>query len=124
MEFGLKIFIVFSTIFAYLYIIYEIKKTNVNVKDIVSWILFSLLFLLISFFPKVVEEIAKLFKFKMTSNFIFFSCLIILFYLSFKLTIKNSMLEKKIKILVQEIALEKCDSLNDINKNNRGETNE
>jgi len=94
-----------ASLLSYLYILYDIKKTKVNVKDVVVWILLSILLIFFSVFPSIISELSLLIDFQVTSNFIFFMSIVLLFFLNFRMSVKNSMLEKKVKTLIQEIAI-------------------
>jgi hypothetical protein len=105
MELQLQLLIIFAAVLTYLYILYQIKKMNVNVKDTVVWFLFALLLIVMSLIPNLLVKITHLLGFEILSNFVFFFFIGLMFLVIFRQSLQISNLEKKLKKLAQEVAI-------------------
>lgn len=85
----------------------RIRNSKVLIEDVIFWIIFSVLLLVMSIFPVIGDVLAGLLGIYSTVNFIFLFMIFILLIREFSMTIKISQMENKIKELTQEIAIQR-----------------
>lgn len=88
-----------------LYFLLMIRKNRLQIKYSIFWAFFSLVLVLFSLFPNMVVNIAHLFGFHSSVNFLVVAIIFIIILKQFRDTIKLSSLEQKIITLTQKIAL-------------------
>lgn len=87
------------------YIMKKIRKNRVEIDYSIFWILFSGVLVVVSIFPGIITWAADLMGFISPANMVFLLVIFLLVLKLFSVTIKLSLLENKIKTLVQHIAL-------------------
>lgn len=87
------------------YALYKIRKAQMQIEDSLFWIIFSLILVIISIFPKIAFFLADLLGIGSAVNFVFLATIFILIFKVFSISIKMSQLEYKIKNLVQQMAI-------------------
>ena len=100
--------IVVSGIFSLLiiiFILYLIKKENINVKYSLVWLLLFLLLLLCLIVPGLLEIITKLLGFQTSSNMVLSLLIAVLVVINIVNTVINTHQDKKIRLLIQEISI-------------------
>lgn len=105
MSFFLRISLFMASIFACAYIARKLKKSQMQVVDTVYWIGMSVLFIVLSVFPKLANCVSRVLGFQATSNFIFVLVIFMLFIRCFLLSIRVSQLDDKVRNLTEEIAI-------------------
>ena len=88
------------------YILKKIRKNRVEIDYSIFWILFSGVLVLISIFPGVITWTSEQLGFMSPANMVFLLVIFLLVLKLFSMTIKQSALENKIRVLTQHIALE------------------
>lgn len=84
----------------------SIRKARIKIESSIFWIIFSIVLLVISFVPELVEIGADLLGVQSPSNFIFLVIIFLLIIKLFRLTMYLSQLEKKVDYLVQRYAID------------------
>lgn len=84
----------------------SIRKARIKIESSIFWIIFSIVLLVISFVPELVEFGADLLGVQSPSNFIFLVIIFLLILKLFRLTMYLSQLEKKVDHLVQRYAID------------------
>ena len=84
----------------------SIRKARIKIESSIFWIVFSIVLLVISFVPELVEFGADLLGVQSPSNFIFLVIIFLLILKLFRLTMYLSQLEKKVDNLVQRYAID------------------
>ena len=87
------------------YALHKIRKSQIQIEDAIFWIIFSIILVLISIFPKIAFFLADMLGIGSSVNFVFLSVIFILIYKVFSMSIKISQMEYRIKNLVQEIVI-------------------
>lgn len=88
------------------YIMKKIRKNRLEIDYSIFWILFSGVLVLVSIFPGIITWAAELLGFISPANMVFLLIIFLLILKLFSMTIKLSVLEHKIKLLTQHIAIE------------------
>lgn len=102
------VLIIFS-IMTFLFLILKIRKHKLNIDDSIIWILWSILLLILSIFPKLSYSLGKLLGFESTSNFILTAFIFCIYIMVFFQNIKISELKEKNKNLIQKLSIENKD---------------
>lgn len=101
----LRIILIFASIVTWFYISRKIKKSQVAGYDMVFWLLFSGILIVVSVFPQIVDWCSRLMGIYSSENMIFLIIIFALLIRVFLLSIKSSQLERKIVVLVEELAV-------------------
>ncbi|WP_270206760.1 DUF2304 domain-containing protein [Streptococcus anginosus] len=88
-----------------LFILQNIRKSQVQINDAIFWVFFSIILLIFSLFPSLAETIAASLGIASAVNFIFLFMIFLLLVNQFQLTVRLSKLDTKFKNLVQILAL-------------------
>lgn len=91
-----------------LMIMRKIRLSKMRIEDSVFWIGFSFLLILFSLFPKAVYLVSDLAGTQTPVNFIFLAVIFVLILRMFRLTVKLSELETKVRDLVQKMAIDEA----------------
>lgn len=70
MDLQLNLFFILISVLTIIYIIKKIRKHKLNIDDSIVWIIWSIILLILSIFPKISIFFAKQMGFQSTSNFI------------------------------------------------------
>ena len=102
--------VIFSVIII-IFLLYLIKKENVNIKYSLVWLVLFILLLICLLFPGLLEYITKQLGFKTSSNMVLSLLIAVLVIINIVNTIINSHQDKKIRLLIQEVSMlkNKCD---------------
>lgn len=87
------------------HIMKKIRKNHLEIDYSIFWLLFSGVLVLLSIFPSAITWAADVLGFISPANMVFLIVIFLLVLKLFSVTIKLSLLENKIKSLVQHIAL-------------------
>ena len=101
----LRLALLTGSLFIFYIIIQRIRKSKIQMRDSIFWVLFALLLILNALFPMMARWFATLFGFIATSNFIFSLVIAILLVKEFSNAMEISMLRHKIEQLTQDQAL-------------------
>lgn len=101
----------------------KLKKAQVDAHDVIFWILFAGIFILLSLFPKIADECAKAIGIYSPENFVFLVIIFTLLMKVFFMNLKISQMEHKILDLVEALAV-KEKLHNEIEKKNKTERSE
>lgn len=96
---------VIASIGTFWFVLRRIRKSNLNIEDSISWILWSLLLLLFSIFPKIPMYISSKLGFMSTSNFVLTMFIFFLYLMLFAQNVKISSLKEKNRDLVQKLSI-------------------
>ncbi len=105
MSIYLRITLLVASLLACVYIARKLRKSQMGLMDTVFWIGLSVLFVILSIFPGIAVWGAELFGFIAPVNFIFLTVIFLLLLRCFLLTIRVSLLEDKLRNLVEELAI-------------------
>lgn len=102
----LRIVLVVVSILNCVLILRRIRSSQVGIEDSVFWILYSGILILMSIFPQMLEYGAQFTGVQSPVNFVFLSIIFILQMKLFRMSIKISQLENKLKTFAQSYALD------------------
>ncbi|WP_124065129.1 DUF2304 domain-containing protein [Clostridium sp. E02] len=89
------------------YVLKRIRHSKMKIEDSIFWVMFSLLLVVFSIFPRVADFISRIVGTYSTANFIFAFMIFILLSKVFFQSIKISQLERRVTELIQMLALDK-----------------
>lgn len=102
----LRAVLVIVSVLTTLFIMRKIRQSKMRIEDSVFWIGFLFLLILFSVFPQIVYFMSELSGTQTPVNFIFLFVIFVLIVRMFRMTVKISQLETKMRELVQRIAIE------------------
>lgn len=102
----LRTVLVIACVLTTLLIMRKIRQSKMRIEDSVFWIGFSFMLILFSVFPQMVYLMSDMVGTQTPVNFIFLFVIFVLIIRMFRLTVKISQLETKMRELVQRIAIE------------------
>ena len=105
MKTSLQLFFLIASFFIFLFVVSKIRKHKLNIDDALVWILWALLLLVFSIFPKIASWISKFLGFQSPSNFILCLFIFFLYLLLFYQYITISLLKERNKELIQKLSL-------------------
>lgn len=105
----LHLLLIIGSIWFFLFIISMIKKKKLELKYALTWIVTSLIFIILALFPKILNFISALLHIIEPVNTLFLLILFFLLIIIFTLTIALSKSMNNITTLTQEIGLLKSD---------------
>lgn len=105
----LRICLIVASVAATCVMMGKIRKSKVQIEDSIFWVLFSLILIVFSVFPKVAYVLSDLVGTQAPSNFIFMLIIFLLIVKVFSMTVRISQLESRLKDLVQKIALDELE---------------
>ncbi len=105
MSITLRVVLIMASLLTMLFMIKRIRNAKVQIEDVIFWIIFSVLLIILSIFPELGDLFAGILGIYSTVNFIFLFIIFLLLLREFTMTIKVSQMENKIKELTQEIAI-------------------
>ena len=114
----LTILLVVGSVFTFLFAMKLIRKAAVRIEDTLFWIVFCIILILLSIFPKFLYSIAYALGFQSPINLIYLVIIFVLIINQFLMTLKISRLTIKQKELVQAIAITAKEK-NDENKSDK-----
>ena len=101
----LQIIIAFVVIIGMIYIINLIRKNRLELKYALSWIISSIMVLILDCFPGLMEDMAELLGIASPVNMMFFFGFIFMIIISLTLTVALSINAGSVKRLNQKIAM-------------------
>ena len=105
MTVSLRVILICVSLLVVFYVLRRIRKAKLKIEYSLFWIVFSFLLLILSIFPDIATMLAAMCGIKSAVNFIFLFMIFIVLLHSFYLTFKVSHLENMIQNLTQEIAV-------------------
>ena len=90
-----------------IYILRLVAKKEVEMKNVISWLILGILTLPLIWFPGILEFFSKTLSVEVPTNLLFFLGICFLIYLNFSLTRIVSKQSVQIRQLSQKIAIEK-----------------
>ena len=99
-------FIIIS-IFILLYVIWNVKKKKLSIKESFWWVIGAIIILLLSIFPYAIDKTAKFLNIAYPPSLLFVFCIIFLLFINFRNSQKIAEQQEKIIELAQELAIVK-----------------
>lgn len=101
----LRLLLIVSSVFSFLYIVSRVKNSKMRVDDSVFWIISSLFFVVISIYPSILIGVANVIGFESAANLVFLLVVGVVFLKLFILSVKLSILTEKNSQLVQYVSI-------------------
>ncbi len=105
MSFFLRLLLLLGAISMVYHIIKLIRKSKVQMKDTVSWLIVAFLLAVFGIFPQVPQWISSLIGIESPANMVFLLFITILIFVVFSLSLRVSLLEDKVVTLAAEVAI-------------------
>lgn len=105
MSTALRILLLIGAVVMFLYVVKSIRKSRIQMKDALVWMLIAILIAVFGIFPSVPMWIAWVIGIESTANMVFLIFIAILLICIFSLSVRISMLEDKCTTLTGEIAI-------------------
>ena len=106
----LRILLIIVSLGLIAYVLRSVRKSKVQIDDMVFWIIFSVILLLIALVPQIAVWAAKLVGVISTVNAVYLVVIFVLLIKLFHMSVKLSQLETKIKTITQKIAVKECEA--------------
>ena len=113
MSLTLRILLITLSVLALGYIIRKIRFSKMQIEYALFWIVLSIVFIILAVFPSIAYWVTERLGVMSTANLIFLVIIGILLVKVFMMTIEISVLENKVRDLVQQLGIDE--------KNNRDE---
>ncbi|MDD6435230.1 MAG: DUF2304 domain-containing protein [Clostridiales bacterium] len=110
----LRTVLIIMSVLVLFVIIRRVRLSKARIEDSMFWVLFAMLLVVFSVFPKAASFISGIVGTMSTANFIYLLVIFLLIVKLFSMSMRLSQLETKLMELVQRIAI-------DENERNRGE---
>ena len=104
--FNTRIILVGSALIAFFYIVFEIRKSNLTIRDSIFWVIFSILLVLMAIFPSFFMKISATVGIYSPANFIYLVIIGIMIIKIYRMSVTISSLNTKIKELTQSLAIQ------------------
>jgi len=105
----LRIILLLVSFFTLWYVVRKIRKSQIQIEDSVFWICFVLFIFVLGAIPSIGIVLSDMIGFESPANFVFLTVIFTLLIKCFFQSIQISKLESKIKLLSQNIALNRHD---------------
>lgn len=102
----LRVVLIVVSVATTIMIMRKVRMSKMRIEDSVFWIGFSFLLILFSVFPQIVYLMSDMTGTQTPVNFIFLFVIFVLILRLFRMTVKLSQLETKMRDLVQRIAVD------------------
>ena len=102
----LRVVLIVVSILTTLLILRKVRMSQMRIEDSVFWIGFSFLLIVFSVFPKIVYLMSDMRGTQTPVNFIFLFVIFLLILKMFRMSVRISQLETKIKDLAQKMAID------------------
>lgn len=112
MTFPLRITLFVVSLITFGYMTAKIRDSKIRLEDSLFWFCFSGLLLLASIFPQVFYWLSNVTGTISPSNFVFLFFIFVLLIVSFRLSVRLSQLDTKLRELTQQLAIEKLERHN------------
>lgn len=113
MSVTLRIVLIVLSVMSLGYVIRKIRYSKMQIEYALFWIVLSILFIILAVFPAIAYWATEKLGVMSTANLIFLAIIGILLFKVFMMTIEISVLENKVRDLVQQLGIDE--------KNNRDE---
>lgn len=100
-----NIYFIIISIICMIYIVHEIRKKRFTIKESFWWIIGSILMLILSIFPHIIDNLAKLIGIVYPPSLLFVLCNIFLIFMIFRNSKRITEQQTKITELAQNLAI-------------------
>lgn len=100
-----KIYFIIIAMFAFVYVIYEVRQRKFSIKESFWWVVASIIMLLLAIFPYSMDYLAKVFNVAYGPSLLFVFCIVFLTFINFRNSKKIAEQQEKITELAQQVAI-------------------
>ncbi|MCX4248480.1 MAG: DUF2304 domain-containing protein [Bacilli bacterium] len=100
-----KVYFIIIAVFAFIYVIYEVRQRKFSIKESFWWFIASVVMLFLAIFPYSIDWIAKKFNVSYGPSLLFVFCIIFLIFINFRNSKKIAEQQEKIIELSQQVAI-------------------
>ena len=111
MSIAFRVLLIIAAVWAFLFVINEVRKAKLQISDSLPWFFFMAIFVILALFPQIAIFFASLLGIQSPVNLVFLFIIGILIIRTFKLTLRVSQLDTKIRELAQRSAIERTDDM-------------
>ena len=105
-----RILLILAAFVAFFYIVSQIRNSNLNIRDSIFWVLFSIALVIMAIFPELVGWMSDLVGIASPSNFIYVAIIGVMIVRIYRMSIHISTLNTKIKELTQALAIQEYET--------------
>lgn len=98
--------LIVASLFFCIYILHKIRKAQLQIERAFFWVVLSVVFVVISIFPSIVEYLTEICGMVAPVNFLFLSMIFLLLFRTFVMSIRLAQLEEKVKNLAQMVSIQ------------------
>ncbi len=109
MSIAFRLLLIIAAFWAFWFVITEVRKAKLQISDSLPWFFFTAIFVILALFPQIAIYFAGLLGIQSPVNLVFLFIIGILIIRIFKLTLRVSQLDTKLKDLTQRIAIRETD---------------
>ena len=107
MSLPIRILLIIGSLVTGFYIRNRIRKSQMQIGDVLFWLFFAIALIFMSVFPEAVEWFTDLLGVQSPVNFVYLVVIFLVITRCFVLSVKVSQLEAKLSVLVEESSVEK-----------------
>ena len=100
-----SLYLLLGSIATLIFVVVTGKKMNMNIRYLIVWIIWSIVIMILSIFPQIIEIIARLLHIATPALAILFVFIFLAYIISYYLFINASISNNKINKLIYEISL-------------------
>ncbi len=100
-----RILLIVIALCSFWFVIHQIRKAQLQIPDSISWMGFALICVIIAVFPQIAIGLANLLGVQSPVNLVYLVIIGLLILRVFRLSLKISQLDTKVKSLSQRIAI-------------------
>lgn len=104
----LRIMLIVVSVLTGFYIRRKLRKSQMQIADVLFWLLFAVVLIVMSVFPEAVSWFTALVGVQSPVNFVFLVVIFLLIVRCFSLSVKVSSLEAKLSNLVEDISVNRA----------------
>lgn len=102
---ALRVILITGSVLTVAFMLQRIRVAKAQIRDTITWILFSLVLLVISIFPGIAEWASRVIGIQSPINFVYLVIIFILLLKLFSSSMRISQLDARVDTLAQKLAL-------------------
>lgn len=115
MSVPLRVMLIVVSVLTAFYIRRKLRKSQMQISDVLFWVFFAIILIIMSIFPEAVAWFTELVGVQSPVNFVFLVVIFLLIVRCFSLSVKVSSLEAKLDNLVEDISIERTLEKDEVN---------
>lgn len=103
----LRVCLIVGSLITAVYVLRRVRHAKIQIEDTIFWLLFSGVLLVLAIFPGIAYWAADLLGFMSPINFVYIVIIFLLLVKQFFMSIRLSQLDSKVRILTEQVALDR-----------------